>query len=1163
MSESPQKTSWLDRPILSICPPLTGEFVVFLLIVLLTIFSRLFYLGARVMSHDENLHVYFSWLFSVGKGYQHTPLMHGPLQFHLLALTYNLLGDSDFTARFPHALASILTIVLLWKWRRFLGRAGTLITAGLMAISPFVLYYGRYARNEAFVGVFFVITLYSILRYLETGKSRYLILLTVSTALHFTAKETAFIYTAQALLFLAVYLINRVARVRWQNRAILNLFMVSLSIGVLLLGAALGFAIYSRVLVVTDASQTAAPIIPGIISGFSSSPIGQFSAFSLLFILAGSAFLFAIIALVAGYGWRNLCCERSFDMLILLGMFVLPQLSAFPATAFGWNPLDYQFSWPGWNLSALWAQIPIRTAAVFLLLWIVSITVGVLWNKKRWFVYTILFWGIYTIFYTSVFTNWKGFFTGTVGSLGYWLQQQGVHRGGQPWYYYLLIQLPAYEFLPALGVFLASYFGFRRKSPVPLKISESKELDEKSAPAQLFGVFAPDPEKKTNNEGNYTFPLLLWWTASSLLAYTLAGEKMPWLTVHITLPMILLAGWGIGQVVERVDWHKFHNRRGLTVTILSIVLVTSLTLTLVAAMGAHHPFQGKMQEQLVSTGLFLLTAGITIASGGCLYFFFTGWKFRELLRIAILVVFALLAVLTIRTAIRAAFVHPNEATEYLVYAHGAEGIQDVMDQVYTISGRVAGEQNLQIAYDNSLPNQGVSWSFKWYLRKFSNAFSFDTPDDNLRDIPVIIVDQQNFENIKPFLENKYYRIDYIRMVWPNQDYFGLTWSRIKNALKSAALRDAIFQIWLDRDYSEYAKITNENGLTLTDWQPSARMQLFIRKDIAAQMWEYGISQGTPFQVDPYEKGLISQSADLVFGTIGSESGQLNAPRGITVAPDGSLYVADSRNNRIDHFDANGNVLQTFGQISPGCPYAGTPPPNVPIGTLCEPWAVTVSQDGKWVYVADTWNHRIQKFTAEGVPVKTWGTPNYDPVTSSPLGLWGPRGIAVDSQGHILVADTGNKRIVVYDADGNFIFQFDGGGAGAGQFDEPVGLAIDASGNLYVADTWNQRIQVFAPSTDGTGYENFAKWNVAGWSSQSLDNKPFLAVDQFGHVFASDPDSFRILEFTTTGEFVHAWGGYGNSSENFGMPSGISVDNRGRIWVSDTANNRILRFTSPQ
>jgi DNA-binding beta-propeller fold protein YncE len=485
-----------------------------------------------------------------------------------------------------------------------------------------------------------------------------------------------------------------------------------------------------------------------------------------------------------------------------------------------------------------------------------------------------------------------------------------------------------------------------------------------------------------------------------------------------------------------------------------------------------------------------------------------------------------------------------------------------MDQITTISGRIAGEQNLQIAYDNNLPNQGVSWSFKWYLRNYPNAKSFNTPDNSLRNYPVIIVDQQNFDSIKPIVGTNYYQLDFIRMVWPNQDYFSLTWPRIWNALTNPAMRDAIFQIWLNRDYSAYAKITGESGLTLSTWQPSARMELFIRKDIAAQMWEYGILQAAPIQTDPYAKGTISLQADLTFGTSGNASGQFNAPRGLAVAPDGSLYVADSRNHRIEHFDASGKLIQTFGQNSPGCPYATVPPANVPIGTFCEPWGVAVSQDGRWVYVADTWNHRIQKFSASGTAIKTWGTPKYDPVSSGPFGLWGPRGIAVDSQGHVLVADTGNKRIIVYDADGNFISQFGGEGSAAGQFDEPVGLALDANGNLYVADTWNQRIQVFVPNADKSIYTPSAQWDISGWMSQSLDNKPYLAVDQQGHIFATDPDSFRVLEFTTSGEFVHAWGQNGTGLDNFGLPSGIAVDGQGGIWVNDSGNNRVMRFKLP-
>ena len=113
------------------------------------------------------------------------------------------------------------------------------------------------------------------------------------------------------------------------------------------------------------------------------------------------------------------------------------------------------------------------------------------------------------------------------------------------------------------------------------------------------------------------------------------------------------------------------------------------------------------------------------------------------------------------------------------------------------------------------------------------------------------------------------------MVWPNQDYFALTWPRIRKALSNPAMREAIFQIWLNRDYSAYAKVTGESGLTLSDWQPSARMELFIRKDIAAQMWEYGILPRCPTPGRPlckradFPSQQISCSEPLAVQTVNS------------------------------------------------------------------------------------------------------------------------------------------------------------------------------------------------------------------------------------------------------------------------------------------------------
>src|SRR5690606_1332183 len=89
----------------------------------------------------------------------------------------------------------------------------------------------------------------------------------------------------------------------------------------------------------------------------------------------------------------------------------------------------------------------------------ISITVGLVWNWRRWLVSAAIFYAVFAFFYTTMFTNINGLATGMIGSLGYWLEQQGVRRGSQPQYYYLALILPFYEFLPILGSVLAMFSG--------------------------------------------------------------------------------------------------------------------------------------------------------------------------------------------------------------------------------------------------------------------------------------------------------------------------------------------------------------------------------------------------------------------------------------------------------------------------------------------------------------------------------------------------------------------------------------------------------------------------------------------------------------------------------------------------------------------------------
>ena len=108
------------------------EILLVVLLILVALVTRFYDLEARVMSHDESEHTYFSWFLSEHGSYQHTPITHGPLQFHMLAITYKILGDTDATSRFPAAAAGVLAIALILLMRRWLGRTGTLLAMVFM-----------------------------------------------------------------------------------------------------------------------------------------------------------------------------------------------------------------------------------------------------------------------------------------------------------------------------------------------------------------------------------------------------------------------------------------------------------------------------------------------------------------------------------------------------------------------------------------------------------------------------------------------------------------------------------------------------------------------------------------------------------------------------------------------------------------------------------------------------------------------------------------------------------------------------------------------------------------------------------------------------------------------------------------------------------------------
>ncbi len=1161
------RSSWLDLPILQFIV-INRETLLFAVIVVLAIISRFYDLETRVMSHDETIHVYHnSWSLYNGQGYRHDPLSHGPFQTHVVALSYFLFGDSDTSARIPAVLFSIATVAFMWYYRRYLGRAGTVAAAVMTLISPYMLYYGRYVRNESFAAFFGVVTIWAMLRYLETGRARYSYIFIAAVALHFCTKETSFIYAAQALIFLGLYFVLQVFQKPWVEPGWRTPFAGALVGGLALTGGGLFLGLMWGKAGILTATETAAPAIPG--QPATGQAVATTPAFvGILVALGVILLLLAVYFLIRGYTLPALRRERSLTLLIILFTLVLPHLSAFPVRLAGWkvptNATDVI------NLS----MQDIEHIAVFLApMIIVAIVIGVWWEWRLWLVNAAIFYAIFTIFYTTVFTNGPGFFTGLVGSLGYWLVQQDVKRGSQPLYYYIFIQIPIYEYLPALASLLGLGYLITRKTKklaiIPANITDleshedaivseitSAELTDRvetaeinsliSQPVEIEPFHAVDrnPVEEHREEPTPALALLAFWAILSVIAYTVAGEKMPWLTVHMTWPFILLGGWAVGQLIEKIDWAVFRSKRGWLMLILLPFLIVSLISTLLSLLGTQPPFQGKELVQLEATSTFITSLLFTAGCGVALYFLTKSWPVRQLIRILTLFVFSLLAVLTARTTIQANYINFDNANELLVYAHSAGGVKQALAQVDEISRRTTDGLNIPVAFDGEYP-------FWWYLRRYKDTRYFgQTPTRSLREAPIIIVGQNNFGKIEPVVGQDYVKFEYIRLWWPNQDYYDLSWERVWNAIRDPQMRAAIFQIWLNRNYTQYGKATGRD-FSLQNWSPSERFRLYIRKDIIKQLWNYGtIASAEAVVADPYEGKAIKLSADRIIGGPGTQPGQFQRPRKIALAPDGSLYVADTDNHRIQHLTQDGQVLQTWGGF-------GDAAKGAQGGLFNQPWGLAVAPDGS-VYVADTWNHRVQKFTADGKFIMMWG---FFGQAETNEAFWGPRDVAVDAKGQVFVTDTGNKRVVIFDADGKYISQFGEAGMAEGQFDEPVGLAISSDDIIYVADTWNQRFQAFT-LVDGV-YKVINTREVAAWYGQSLDNKPYLAIDKAGHLYVADPEGYRVLEFTAQGEFIRYWGDFGTNTESFGLVGAIAAgDPLNGVWVSDAGNSRLMHFSPP-
>lgn len=281
------------------------------------------------------------------------------------------------------------------------------------------------------------------------------------------------------------------------------------------------------------------------------------------------------------------------------------------------------------------------------------------------------------------------------------------------------------------------------------------------------------------------------------------------------------------------------------------------------------------------------------------------------------------------------------------------------------------------------------------------------------------------------------------------------------------------------------------------------------------------------------------------GAAGSAPGALNSPRGLAVAPDGDLVVADLGNSRIEVFKADGTYESSFGVRGP---QGGSAKP----GEFNEPSGVAVGPDGT-VYVADAWNGRVQKFDPKGKPLGEYGGARYS--------FYSPRNVATDRAGNLYVADTGNSSVKIIDPSGKLIKTLGGMGGGDGGVSREVfGVAVDSKGEIFVADHGNHRIHKFSALPA-------AEWikdrKVPGWVA-SDPFWPELAVDRQDLLYAGDSGNGKIWVFDSDLNYRASLGGAPGPSP-LSAPVGLAFTSEGNLWVADMGANRLFKlgpFTVP-
>lgn len=1190
------------------------EVAAYLVIVALSVVAHLWGLGAMAMHHDEAIHAWSSWRFYTGQGgftcwggvvaptYCYDPVYHGPSLYVLTALSYFLFGAGDAQARLPMAVAGIGLVASCWWLRPYMGRRGALIAALLLGFTPALLYFTRFARHDGLMVLWELWMVIGVFRFLDSGRPAWLYLTAASVALAIATHE---LYYILFFIFGIFVLMRLIAESRFANY---------LNIGLLVV-----MAICLVLMVVNP------PLPVGVGLYFGEKAFLVASALALAWLCQRLWDPRPVLTDRLQQLWRHDRRTVWVALGILGGIYVLlySTFFAYPRGAVDglyaglayWlgTQQDYARGDQPWYYYLI--QLPLYeplavTAGLGMVVFMIQAVVRRVVAERR----------------TArsapppaaeqpapLAPNPQP--AEPAGDL------PTIDEISAPPPAETAAGKETIDLYPADAA--GSETVDLRNHPAAADAQDVVHGPWSAVRRQWASV---DDFWSRATGSRSLFPLLLvFWFFTAIIIFSWAGEKMPWLLTHMALPGNLLAAWVLGRLLllaqpagaaraavvatdghAAVDQAAAQPKRGAQLALVPLVLLLILVALGVAIWRLTAPGGGQTAQANLLQGLVPL-----VLAGGLIYALLNiGQQLGARVTLALmgLTMAGLLGLYTLRATWMAVYAHPDVPIELLVYTQTAPDVPryvaDIRELAINLtrnqrtSEDVTGGLSMPLIIDSGGESGegSLAWPLQWYLRDFNrivwksaadfrNAnslapFEVTLPDGSTGPAPVLMlykphVDEQLRDVLREGYVQPYGEGGVFNWWFPEGDKCAPTSPGYKRFYFSTLTPADVLVEECGRDISNevhppWAVFTwpfeRANWPALRNFVlyrelpyplvPGSRpMEVWLRSDLAAGTFG---STTAPVADSAVTLRLVAQQV------IGDPT-TLGQPTGMAIDSQGRVYVADTANHQVLRYGADGNLEATLGGFGSG------------LQEFFEPRGLAVDDDDN-LYVADTWNARVVKFSPEGEWLATWGSGEQDlgegrraTITdgvpernaAAPLGFFGPRGVAVDSAGRVYVADTGNKRIVVTDDSGNFLYQWGYAGSEPGAFNEPTSLAIDANGNVVVADTWNGRVQVFEQGPDGrVAPIPLATWDVRGWRPDTYED-PYIALGPNGLVLVSVPLQQRVTAANLRGDVVLRWGGTGEDLAALNSPSGIATGPDGSVYVADRDRGRVLRFELPQ